>query len=227
MSRTAWFRLVCLCCLLLGATATPAALAAQPTDTDDASHPTIVAAYPDPIAEGDAGEFVVLHVPNGTDTDRYSVTDGDVTLSLANVSDRGRVALSPEPASARNRTDSTVVEVDRLGLANGGERLRVRRNETVVDRAVYRDTEEGHLLTWNGTAPRWQPIGATDRPVVTATGGHVRAFVLPDGSGVPIGTLRDADERILLAGYTLTSERVTDALLAAHTRRCERPDRGW
>ena len=218
MPRTAWFRLVCVCCLLLGATATPAAVAAQSTDTPDVPHPTIVAAYPDPIADGDTGEFVVLEIPNGTDVARYSFTDGDATVSLANVSERGRVALSPDPARARNRTNATVVGVDRLALANGGERLRVRRNGTVVDRAVYRDTEEGHLLIWNGTAPRWRPIGATDRPVVTATDGHVHAFVLPDGAGVPIETLRDADERLLLAGYTLTSERVTAALVAAHDR---------
>ena len=188
------------------------------TGTDAGAEPVIVAAYPDPIADGDAGEFVVIDVSASTDTGRYTLTDGEATVPLANVSHTGRVALSATPERARNVTDAPVVGVDDLTLANGGERLRIRRNGTVVDRAVYRDTEEGHLATWNGSRIWWRPIGATDRPVVRTDDGHVRAFVLPDSPRIPVDTLRDAENRLLLVGYTLTSERVVDALLAAHER---------
>jgi len=210
--------------LAVSAGATIGAVDASPTDSangtraDARAEPTITAAYPDPIADGDAGEFVVLDVPAGVDTTGYNLTDGDATVALSNVTERGRVALSDAPARARNVTDLPVVAVDSFSLANGGEHLRLRRNDTVVDRAVYRDTEEGHLAVWNGTRIRWEPVGATDRPVVRATGGQVRAFVLPDAPQVPIETLREADERILLAGYTLTSERIVDALVDAHER---------
>ncbi|GGK75555.1 hypothetical protein GCM10009067_29930 [Haloarcula sebkhae] len=33
--------------------------------------------YPDPVAGGDEGEFVVLSVPDGIDIGQYAVTDGD------------------------------------------------------------------------------------------------------------------------------------------------------
>lgn len=219
MARPAALLFACL--LLLTATVVPSVAA---TDTDSQSEatdgPEIVAAYPDPIADGDLGEFVVLRIPETIDTAGYTFTDGDTTVSLSTVtqSGGGRVALSADPERARNSTDATVVAVDSLSLANGGEHLRLVRDGTVVDRAVYRDTEEGHLATWNGTRIRWRPIGATDRPVVRAEDGHVRAFVLPDAPTVPIETLRDADQRILLGGYTLTSTRVAEALIAAHER---------
>ena len=208
--------LLCVCCLFLAASALPAVAQDETAPSDP--HPEIVAAYPDPIADGDAGEFVVLRLPAEIDLAGYVFTDGDTTVSLSNVSRRGPVALSAGPDRARNHTAAPVVAVDRLGLANSGEHLQVRRNGTVVDRGVYRDTEAGERVTWNGTVPVWRPIGATNRPVVSADGGHVRAFVLPDGPAVPIQTLRDADDRLLLAGYTLTSDRVTDALVAAHER---------
>lgn len=191
----------------------------QPASQNESSaHPSIAAVYPDPIADGDAGEFVVLDLPRKPSLAGYTLTDGDATIPLGNVTARGRVALTNAPDRTRNRTDATVVSVDRLELANGGERLRIRQHGTVVDRAVYRDTEEGHLATWNGSRIEWRPIGATDWPPIRANGGEVRAFVLPDSPSVPISTIRNTEDRLLLAGYTLTAERVADALVAAHER---------
>ena len=212
--------LLLACTLLLTATMSPVAGASPTAESlsESSASPQIVAVYPDPIADEDAGEFVVLRIPENTDTTDSAFTDGDVTIALSNVTHRGRVALSADPDRARNNTDAPVVAVSSLELSNGGERLRLREDGTVLDRAVYRDTEEGHLATWNGTRIRWRPIGATDRPVVRADSGRVRGFVLPDAPQVPIDTLRGADDRILLAGYTLTSERVVDALVAAHRR---------
>ena len=219
-------------CLLLVATVPPAAggidsqprqprqvEAVQPASQNGSGdHPGIAAVYPDPVADGDAGEFVVLDLPRGTSLAGTVFTDGTTTIPLANVSARGRVALTSEPNRTRNRTDATVVAVDRLTLANSGEHLRIRQDDTVVDQAVYRDAEEAHLATWNGSRIDWRPIGATDRPPIRANGGDVRAFVLPDSPSVGISTIRNTEDRLLLAGYTLTAERVADALVAAHER---------
>jgi phosphatidylserine/phosphatidylglycerophosphate/cardiolipin synthase-like enzyme len=57
--------------------------------------------------------------------------------------------------------------------------------------------------------------------VVATDGGEATAFVLHDTSGPVTDTLRAADDRILLAGYTFASERVTRELLAAHRRGVE------
>ncbi|WP_433624338.1 phospholipase D-like domain-containing protein [Halomicrococcus sp. NG-SE-24] len=50
---------------------------------------------------------------------------------------------------------------------------------------------------------------------------RARAFVLPDAPGIPVETIRGADERILLAGYSFTSHRVAHALVAARERGVE------
>jgi phosphatidylserine/phosphatidylglycerophosphate/cardiolipin synthase-like enzyme len=54
--------------------------------------------------------------------------------------------------------------------------------------------------------------------VVEAGGASATAFVLPDAPAVPVETLREADERLLLAGYTFGSPRVADALIRARER---------
>jgi len=201
------------------AVATPNATAA---DDGGDSHPEVVAAYPDPVRSGDAGEFAVLSVPPDANLSRYALADGHRSAPLANatgaVTGREVIAVSAEPAAARNLTDRPVVGVDALTLANDGGRLEVVRNGSVVDEAVYRETTEGSVVRWNGTAATWRPLGATDREPVRATGGDVRAFVLPDAPGVPLDVIASAEDRLLLAGYTLTSERVVDALVRAEER---------
>ncbi len=177
----------------------------------------IVAAYPDPLAAEDRGEHVVLSVPPGADLDGATLSDGEARIPLENVTARGRVALAARPGAV-DGTDATVLRAPDLSLANGGERLVLRRDGRVLDRAVYREAEPGHRATWDGRRIEWTHAGATDRPVVTARGGAVRAFVLPDAPGPPLAPIRTADRRVLLAGYTLTSDRVADALVAARER---------
>ena len=179
--------------------------------------PSIVAAYPNPIADGDDGEFLAVSLPDDADPDAYTVTDGETTVPLANASAGVTVAIASHPR-AKRVTDRPVLLAPSLSLANGGERIRIERNGTVVDRRRYRDAPEGDTARWNGSRIGWRPVGATDRPVVSAGADTVRAFVLPDEPGVPIGTLRGADRRILLAGYTLTADRVADALVRARGR---------
>ncbi|WP_254271744.1 phospholipase D-like domain-containing protein [Haloarcula marina] len=181
--------------------------------------PTIHAVYPDPVAGGDRGEFVVLDVPALTDLGAYSLSDGHTTVPLPNRTVRGRVALTADPDRVRALTDAHVYGLrGDVSLANGGDTVRLLRAGRTVDSVRYRETEEGELGVANGSAIRWRPLGATDRPVVTAVGGDVRAFTLPDAPGVPLGTIEDVDDRLYLAGYTLSSTRVGDALVAAHRR---------
>ncbi|MFB6171349.1 MAG: phosphatidylserine/phosphatidylglycerophosphate/cardiolipin synthase family protein [Haloarculaceae archaeon] len=169
--------------------------------------PAVVAAYPNPVAPGDRGEFVVVD-PGGS---AVVVTDGETTVR---VDAPGPVALAAAPDAARNLTDYPVRGVPDLQLANAGETVRLRRDGAVVARMTYEDAPEGELWRSDG----WRPLGATDRPVVTTDGGTARTFVLPDDPSVPIDVLRRADRRILLAGYTFTSRRATRALVAAAER---------
>ncbi|MDS0283001.1 phospholipase D-like domain-containing protein [Haloarcula onubensis] len=193
--------------------------AAGRTAGEPRSRPTIHAIYPDPVRSGDRGEFVVLAVPNGTDLGRYTVSDGDTSAPLANRTVSGRVAVTDAPESVRNLTDYPVVGLDSApSLANGGDSVALRRNGTTVASVRYSDTEEGELGIVAGSTLRWRPVGATDRPVVTGGAGAVRAFTLPDAPQAPLAPIRNASERVYLAGYTLSSARVADALVAAQRR---------
>ena len=212
-----------VCCLLVFAAIGPCIATGQATPTATAvsgpATPSIHAVYPDPVAGGDEGEFVVLDIPDGTDIGQYAITDGDGTAAVPNTTARGRVVLSTAPNRTRKLTDWPVVGLDgHLALANGGERIQLRRANQTVDAVRYTDSVEGELGVINGSVVHWRPLGATDRPVVRAAGGEVRAFALPDASAAPIRPIRNATERVYLAGYTLSSTRVADALIAAQRR---------
>ncbi|EMA18564.1 phospholipase D-like domain-containing protein [Haloarcula argentinensis] len=211
-----------VCCVLVLVAMGPYTATGQATSaatTPSSAEPSIHAVYPDPIAGGDEGEFVVLSVPDGTDIGQYAVTDGDGTVGIPNTSARGRVVLSTVPNRTRELTDWPVVGFDgHLALANGGERIRLQRGNRTVDAVRYTEAVEGELGIVNGSVIRWRPLGATDRPVVRAAGGEVRAFTLPDTPAAPIRPIRNAGERVYLAGYTLSSDRVADALIAAQRR---------
>jgi phosphatidylserine/phosphatidylglycerophosphate/cardiolipin synthase-like enzyme len=199
--------------LVLGAVATPSAVAA-PSDG-----PRIVAAYPNPVADGDRGEFVVLEVPRNTDLGTLALDDGEDRVRLPNRTVGGRVVLTATPGRVPNATEGRVLAVPGFpSLSNGGETLVLRRGNRTVGRARYADAPEAELRRWPGG---WQPLGATDFPVRHAGGGRATAFVLPDAPEVPVETLRGADDRVWLAGYTFTDERARRALIAAGRRGVE------
>ena len=176
-----------------------------PTHAD----PHVVSVFPDPVADGDSGEHVVV-APAGASN--LSLSDGETTVP---VPPDGPVAVSATPNATRDLVDVPVVDAD-LSLANGGERLVLRRNGTVVDRAGYETTNQGERL--DPATGRWTPRGLDRREVVATGPAAATAFVLPDAPDVPLATLRSADRRILVAGYTFASPRVADALLAAVDR---------
>ena len=232
-----------------GNAASTANIAENATDTNvsrtNATAPTIVAVYPDPVTDGDAGEFVVAAVPPETNLSGYRLADGETTARFPNETVSGRVALSPDPDVASNRTDVRVLGLDGgLSLSNAGETVRLvgpveagNGNRSPVSSVTYPEATEGErwhrVERRNRDEPakrgervgraerdgwRWTPLGATDFEVASVGPAIARTFVLPDAPGVPLKTLQSADERILLAGYTFASPRIADALVAA-TRR--------
>ncbi|QLH77702.1 phospholipase [Halosimplex rubrum] len=218
---------IAVACLLVAGAVGPAVGAvthgAAPSDAGDASQPSqprIAAVYPNPVADGDRGEFVVLDVPNRTDLGDYRLSDGDGELALPDRTLGGRVAVTAAPVAVRNLTRRPVLAANgSVALANGGERLRLRRGNATVARARYREAPEGKIGRFDDRgAVTWRPLGRTNRSVAAATGGQVRAFTLPDAPGVPLEAIRGSDRRILLAGYTFTSERVARALERAERR---------
>lgn len=181
------------------------------------------------MADGDAGEFVVVRFPERTDLSEWSLADEQTTVALPNATVSGRVAFSTDPEVAGNLTDLRVLALaGDLAFANDGETVRLVANQTgsstadEVSSTTYENAPEGER--WhrgeNGSSPgwRWTPLGATDFEVARFGRTNATAFVLPDAPEVPVETLREADRRIFLAGYTFTSSRVADALAAAARR---------
>ncbi|MFW6434879.1 MAG: phospholipase D-like domain-containing protein [Halovenus sp.] len=209
---------------ILGAGLAPAATAHAPQQTDEtAQEPEIVELYPNPVAHDDAGEFVTVRFPRGTDPSEYTLSDDQTKISLeagnatANSTATRQLTFSTDANTTTQLTDRTVVPItDRFRLANDGETVRLLRNDTVVDTATYDRAIEGEL--YDPAAEEWTPLGATDRSLVTAEGGTVEAFVLPDEPDRAVEFLDGGQERILLAGYTLSSPRVVDALVDATDR---------
>ncbi|MFW5934790.1 MAG: phospholipase D-like domain-containing protein [Halolamina sp.] len=168
--------------------------------------------YPDPVRNGDAGEYVLVELPRAGN---WSLSDGESTVRLRNRS--GRVLVTPEPGAVGDHVaaDTALVEGS-LALANTGETVVLRRDGETVHRVRYEATVEGErYLPATG---EWRPPGLDPRAPVATGPANATAFLLPDSPGVPLSTLESATERVLLAGYTFSSERVTAALLAAESR---------
>lgn len=194
---------------------------ATPADAATASapeQPRIVALYPNPYRRLDRGEFIVLEVPPDTDLGGLTLTDGKTVARLPNRTVSGRVALAIDRA-ARNVTDAPVYLLDaRLQLANRGDRLELRRGTTLLDTVTYRNAPEGYLYRRMAAGWEWHRLGATAFPVRSARATEVRVFVLPDAPEAALAPIRAAHRRVWLAGYTLTSSRVTAALCTARSR---------
>jgi phosphatidylserine/phosphatidylglycerophosphate/cardiolipin synthase-like enzyme len=203
--------------LLMGAVPVGAAPADPAGDALDAA---IVAAVPNPTAADDAGEYVVVRVPVDS-TANWTLADGERAVALPADRPAIRIAVTADPNATRRVTDVPVVAVPHLSLSNAGERLRLRRDGAVVARLDYDDAPEGDRLVRTDDGTAWRPVGYRPRDVHRYGPATVTGFVLPDAPSVPVETLRGARDRILLAGYTFTSERVADALIAAERRGVE------
>ncbi|MEF8907498.1 MAG: phospholipase D-like domain-containing protein [Haloarculaceae archaeon] len=187
---------------------------ARPAE-DGPSTPGIAAVYPNPVADGDRGEFVLLSLPSGTDLGNLSLDDGEDTVEL-NGTAGGRVTLSTAPNATERLTGRPARPLPGdLALSNADETLRLRQDGRTVDTLSYANAPAAEVREASG---EWRPLGATDRPVVDGSPGRVRAFVLPDAPSLAVSRLRAADRRVLLAGYTFSSRAATEALVAAVER---------
>jgi cardiolipin synthase len=228
MPRTIVFAGILLC---LGVLFVPSAAVAQ-ADANDSGianatekRATIVGVYPNPVPYDDAGEFVTIAFPPDTNGSRYALRDSHATVTLQRTTSVATAAIdervvrtySTHPNVTRELVDEPVSRVsDRMQLANDGEEIRLLRNGTVIDRARYETAKESAI--YDPASTDWQSLGATNRPVITGGQSTVEAFVLPDNPERAIEFLERAEERILLAGYTLSSPDAVDALIDAQQR---------
>ncbi|TKX75934.1 phospholipase [Halorubrum sp. GN11_10-6_MGM] len=207
-----------------GAAAAANESAANPTLVS--TTPRIVELFPNPAAAENRGEYLVVRLP---ERGNWSLSDGYHEAEIpANAS--GVVALSMDPANATPLlADETAVAGtggtgdptlraldDHFPLAASGDRVELRRNGTTVAVVAYDRAREGYR--WRADWGEWRPRGYDARSPERTADAAVTPFVLPDSPGLPIEPLRTADDRLFVAGYTLTSERVADALVAAADR---------
>ena len=202
--------------------------ATEPTPanaTDARDGPRIVELYPNPTTEENRGEYLVVSLP---ERGNWSLSDGYYDAAIpANASGRVTLSMAPNRTASILAGDSETAaedadrrEIRRLSdhfpLSASGDRIELRRNGHAVDVVAYDRASEGHR--WRASWGEWRPRGYDPRSPEPTADAAVTPFVLPDSSGMPVEPLRDADERLFVAGYTLTSERVADALLAAADR---------
>ncbi|RQG87014.1 phospholipase [Natrarchaeobius halalkaliphilus] len=186
----------------------------------------VVELYPNPTTFNNAGEFVVLEAPPETDLESWTLTDGHTTAEFPNVTVSGRIAASTEPEITDELTDDPVLGLDgAIRLAVDGDELELRNGTETVDAVAY---DEAPLAQrWHRTSDdldgdgRWTPRDGTCFSTARIDAETATTFVLPDSPAVPLETIRDADDRLLLAGYTLTSPAVETALVEASDRGVE------
>lgn len=182
----------------------------------NSSEAAILELYPDPVRDGDTGEYVLLSLP---ESGNWSVSDGESTVRLRNHS--GRVLVTPDPELVREQfdDDGPTIVTGSFALSNTGEAVSLTRNGRLAHRVRYEETVEGERYL--PAIDEWRPQGFDPRPAIPAGPTNATAFLLPDSPGIPIETLQSAEEDILLAGYTFTSKRVATALIAASERGVE------
>ncbi|ELY70136.1 phospholipase D-like domain-containing protein [Natrinema versiforme] len=190
------------------------------------TEPRIAGLYPNPTTDGNVGEFVVLETPPETRLENVTLTDGHTTATLPNETVSGRVAVSTAPNVTQTLTDAPVLELEgHLQLATDGDDLRLRNATATIDSVAYErapTAEQWYRTASDGderpTQGQWWPRDATCLPVSSSEIDDATAFVLPDEPEVPRETIRNADDRLLLAGYTVTSDAIAADLVAAAER---------
>jgi len=191
-----------------------------------ADAPRIVELYPNPTTEGNRGEYLVVSLP---EHGNWSLSDGYHQVSIpTNAS--GTVALSMDPESTADLLgdgDTDLASDGRVPvglhaldghfpLSASGDRIELRRDGDAVDVVDYDRVREGYR--WRADWGEWRPRGYEPRTTKRTENATVTPFVLPDSPESADTPLRDADDRLLLAGYTVVSDDVADRLIAAADR---------
>ncbi len=209
--------LLVLLVLFAGTTTTPAA-----AENSTAANPEIVDLYPNPPTYGDEGEFVTVSFPPEANLTAYTLADNNVEVPLfeeqpPEIDTSKPISFSTNTTVTTEYTTRTVYPLsDRLQLADRGDTVRLNYHGETVDRVSYDRATEAEV--YNAIDREWHALNATDKPITTAEGGTVETFVLPDESGRAVEFLEASEQRLYLAGYTISSQQVVDALIEAHER---------
>ncbi|WP_336363349.1 phospholipase D-like domain-containing protein [Halalkalicoccus salilacus] len=215
-SRTLF--VLALCCVLISGIPPTATATAATAPTG----PHLVELYPNTSIPNDVGEYVTLSFPEPTALTGWTLTDGETTTRLGDETVVGRVAFSRDPSVAREKVDDPVLELrDHFVLAQAGETVQLRYEGHVVDETAYERAPRAQRWLRTDDGWEWRPRGATAFEARDLPADGALAFVLSDSPGVPLETLRGADERILLASYTFSSEPTAEELRTAAARGVE------
>lgn len=199
-------------------------------EPDSNFEPRIVEAFSNPTTDYNEGESLVLEVPPDTELENWTITDGHTSASIPNETVSGRVALSTDAEAAAEMTDYPVHELEgSLRLAVDGDDLELRNGSTTVDTVSYdrapleerwhRDADDFETATTQTPAGGdWHPRDGTCVAVSSGDADEATPFVLPDEPDLPRETIRDAEDRLVLASYTLTSEEIAEDLVDAADR---------
>ena len=176
--------------------------------------PAIDGVYPDPATGEDRGEFVVVAVPDRENV-TYALTDGEDRIELPSLPAGERVVVTADDGPASRLVDTRIHEIERfLSLSNAGEWVALEAGNETVANVSYPASSEGELYR-DG---RFVPPGRTAFEPTARENVSVRAALLPDTPEPIRETIRSAEERILLAGYTFSDPAIADALIAARDR---------
>ena len=215
MSRSHAVIFVCLL-FLVCASAVSAAAVSESTEA------TIVEVYPNTNYAGNDGEYLVIAFPEKTDLSAFSLTDGKTTTSLGNETVSGTVAFSRAPDITAEKVENPVYKLpDHFAMAQTGETIRLYGNDQLVDETSYERATQSERWVLTDEGWEWQQRGATEFEARDHSVDQATAFTLPDSPEVPLETLRSADERLYLAGYSFHSEPAMEGLLNAHDRGVE------
>ncbi len=202
------FVLLALACGIGHATAAPSGTSSTQAE--------IVALYPNPVSYGDTGEFVTVAFPTPTDTTGWTISnDAGATVRLPAGTHTGTVtfALSPPPDVAPG---SIAAVSGHMHLTNDGDVISLQGTTGhPIDTVRYKRAPESKLYR---PEEGWVPLGATAFDPSAYPNATVTSFLLPDTPEIVQSTLTEAEDRLLLGGYTLTSPKIVTTLLNAHRR---------
>lgn len=185
---------------------------------DSDAEPRITVVAPHPVTQGNTGEYVVID-PGGTvDLTGWTLSDGHRNASLPSVVIDEPIAVSGDPRITKLLTDAPVHGWHgHVRLASGGDSLELKNSHgAVIDSVSYPDTKQAARWHRSGDEMIGIPASSQSFEFETHTDVEAISFVLPDGARLPDAILANASDRLWIAGYELTDDRVRNIVLDRH-----------
>lgn len=204
--------------LVVIALAASAAAAPVGGGGEEVQQPRIDTVAPNPVSEGNIGEFVVIDPGPVTDLGQWRLTDGNREAVLPSAHVEGPVAVSRNPRVTELLTDRPVLGWDgALQLAADGDVIQlVDPDGRVVDEVNYPRTSRDDHWRRDGEGLTASPAEYRPLRFDARHDGRATVFVLPDAPDVPLTALANATDRLWLAGYELTDPAVRDVVRERH-----------